>query len=115
MIDEVGADSLRLALLTGMTPGQDLRLGHEKIDGSRRFVNKLWNAALFVEATLIDAPAAPATSIAAHPLFEWMRHVLRETESQITSRLQRDAMGDAIETLRKSFWSYASGSDVVTP
>src|SRR3989339_1435883 len=48
MIKKFGADSLRLSLIVGATPGNDIRLYEEKIAGYRNFVNKLWNIARFV-------------------------------------------------------------------
>ena len=47
-IDEVGADALRFALVNGTAPGNDARLGPEKLENSRNFANKLWNVARFV-------------------------------------------------------------------
>ncbi|MBT4937416.1 class I tRNA ligase family protein, partial [Candidatus Peregrinibacteria bacterium] len=49
MADKYGTDALRLSLFIGSTPGNDMRLYEEKIEGYRNFVNKLWNAARFVQ------------------------------------------------------------------
>jgi valyl-tRNA synthetase len=49
-IRDKGADTLRLALVTGYSPGTDARMSEEKIKGASRFVNKLWNAAKYVKA-----------------------------------------------------------------
>jgi valyl-tRNA synthetase len=48
VMDEIGADALRFALVNGSAPGADLRLTRSRLDGSRNFANKLWNAARFV-------------------------------------------------------------------
>src|SRR5690606_15407258 len=48
MIEEFGADALRLSLFVGSTPGNDMRLYKEKIEGYRNFVNKLWNVARYI-------------------------------------------------------------------
>ena len=48
VMDEIGADALRFALVNGSAPGADLRLTPSRLDGSRNFANKLWNAARFV-------------------------------------------------------------------
>ncbi len=48
LVDEIGADALRFALVTGSAPGSDQRLTQAKLDGGRNFTNKLWNAARFV-------------------------------------------------------------------
>ncbi|MFH1979683.1 MAG: class I tRNA ligase family protein, partial [Patescibacteria group bacterium] len=51
MIEKFGTDAVRLALLIGNTPGNDMRLSEEKIEGCRNFINKLWNIARFVIET----------------------------------------------------------------
>ena len=48
VIDDIGADSLRFALVNGVAPGADLRLAPTRLEGARNFGNKLWNAARFV-------------------------------------------------------------------
>lgn len=64
VVDEFGADALRFALVTGNSPGNDMRFVEEKVKASRNFANKLWNAARFImmnlpeDFTLSDLPAA---------------------------------------------------------
>ena len=55
LIDIYGADALRFALTTGNSPGNDMRLNESKLEASRNFANKLWNAARFVLSRLEDA------------------------------------------------------------
>ena len=57
-IDAVGADALRLALVTGGTPGQDVALSAEKLQASRSFANKMWNTARFLTRGLQRLPPA---------------------------------------------------------
>ena len=52
VIDKFGADALRLTLVTGNAPGNDMRYSEEKMTASRNFANKLWNASRFVHTTL---------------------------------------------------------------
>ncbi len=52
VIAEYGADALRFTLITGSTPGNDMRFSDEKVRASRNFANKLWNAARFVQMNL---------------------------------------------------------------
>ena len=47
MIEKYGADALRLSMVIGATPGNDVRLYEEKIAGFRNFINKIWNATRF--------------------------------------------------------------------
>jgi valyl-tRNA synthetase len=54
MIDKYGTDALRLALTTGSSPGNDLRLSHERLEAARNFANKLWNASRFILGNMPD-------------------------------------------------------------
>ena len=55
-IDTMGTDALRLSLVTGVTPGQDVPLSEDKIQANRNFANKLWNTARFLTIGLADLP-----------------------------------------------------------
>jgi valyl-tRNA synthetase len=76
MIDEYGQDPLRFTLLTGSTPGTDMRLSPARVEANRNFGNKIWQAARFVLANLDDAPPPlgepveppPAEPVEAEPL-----------------------------------------------
>jgi valyl-tRNA synthetase len=61
-VDEIGADALRFALVSGSAPGSDQRLTRAKLDGGRNFTNKLWNAARFVLAQPAGADSPRAGS-----------------------------------------------------
>jgi valyl-tRNA synthetase len=64
VIDEIGSDALRFALVNGAAPGSDLRLTRSRLDGARNFANKLWNAARFVlGAKPAELPADVALSL----------------------------------------------------
>ena len=65
LIDEIGADAVRLALTTGTSAGNDQRLTMAKLEGSRNFANKLWNAARYVLGS--EPPDDPGGSTAAEP------------------------------------------------
>ena len=62
IIDQYGADALRLTLVVGSTPGNAMRFSDEKVKASRNFANKLWNAARFVMMNLPEdfRPGLPA-------------------------------------------------------
>ena len=59
LIEEYGADTLRFMLVTGNTPGNDLRFQKERLEGARNFCNKIWNACRFALMNLAGADAAP--------------------------------------------------------
>jgi len=58
VIKDYGADALRFALLTGSTPGNDMKLSTQKVEAARNFANKLWNAARFVRGNLGETYSA---------------------------------------------------------
>lgn len=102
VIEQQGADTLRLALVTGNSAGTDARMSDDKIRGASRFVNKLWNAAKYVAANAdFDAPRPEI----AHPVNLWMLDRLQNTVSEVTSAFQRYSFGDAADLLRNAFWS----------
>ena len=71
VIDQHGADALRFALLTGSTPGNDMKLQPSKVEGARNFANKLWNAARFVLANL---PEGYDTTCVEREQTAWQAH-----------------------------------------
>ncbi len=85
MIDEIGADALRYALVAGTAPGSDQRLTRPKLDGGRNFTNKLWNAARFVIGARPDtlAVAGGDETLAVR----WIRSRLAATVEQATRAL----------------------------
>jgi valyl-tRNA synthetase len=101
-IRDKGADTLRLALVTGYSPGTDARMSEEKIKGASRFVNKLWNAAKFVKANG-DFRGAPAEIT--HPVNKWMSRRLNEAVRETSAAFARDSYGDAADVLRNAFWT----------
>lgn len=54
IIDKYGADALRFTLATGNSPGNDMRFSDERVEASRNFANKIWNAARFILMNLGD-------------------------------------------------------------
>jgi valyl-tRNA synthetase len=62
VIEDYGADALRFALLTGSTPGNDMKLSMQKVEAARNFANKLWNATRFVLGNLRDGYTAEDTA-----------------------------------------------------
>ena len=62
VIEEYGADALRLTLVTGVAPGNDMRYHPEKVEASRNFANKIWNATRFALMHLADFEPADGKS-----------------------------------------------------
>ncbi len=85
MIDEIGADALRYALVAGTAPGSDMRLTRPKLDGGRNFTNKLWNAARFVVGARPERLATPADEATLPE--RWIRSRLADTIGRATRAL----------------------------
>ncbi len=104
VIPEFGTDALRLALISGIAPGNDQRLGKSKIAAQRNFCNKLWNIARFVEDKigdeLVKQPAPKPQTIAD----TWMLSKLQHTIKKISRELDNYAFGEAYDELYHFIW-----------
>ncbi|MEW6458246.1 MAG: valine--tRNA ligase [Bacillota bacterium] len=104
VIEKYGADSLRFMLVTGNTPGNDLRFHFEKLEGSRNFANKLWNASRFVLLNLGDYrpdKAAPGTLELAD---RWILSRFGAALARTTAGLEAYELGEAARALYEFIW-----------
>jgi valyl-tRNA synthetase len=103
MVDEIGADALRFALVSGSAPGSDQRLTRAKLEGGRNFTNKLWNAARFVLGSRPEPLAAPdgEPSIAAR----WIASRLAEATERATRQADALDLGGYAATVYEVAWS----------
>jgi valyl-tRNA synthetase len=101
VIKDYGTDALRLALVSGTTPGNDMRLGDEKLTSSRNFVNKLWNISRYVIGLTKDSleigHLTPETKTISD---RWILGQLEETIQKTTEHLNNYQLSLAQETLR---------------
>ncbi len=106
--DQYGADALRLALIVGSTPGNDVKVGDEKFTAMRNFVNKLWNMGRYVSASSqsISTPDAIHLSDANLSTADrWILHRLHDTAALVTNHLDRYNLSLAAEILRDFTWN----------
>ena len=109
-IDEVGADALRFALINGTAPGNDARLGAEKLENSRNFANKLWNVARFVLGARPGSigPGAPRqlpNRAAAGPAERWILSRAAATVTAVDKAMAAYSFGDVSQTLYEAVWN----------
>ncbi len=104
LVEEIGADALRFALVSGSAPGSDLRLTKAKLDGGRNFTNKLWNAARFVLGSRPDG-AAPDRAEAPTLAARWMRSRLAAATERATRQLDALDLGGYAATVYDVAWS----------
>jgi len=110
VIDELGADSLRFALVNGVAPGADLRLGRTKLEGARNFANKLWNAARFVQGArpvevAATAPLELPTAAELGPAEHWILAQCAETIEAVSAAYDSLQLGEATRRLHEAIWS----------
>ena len=98
MIEKYGADALRLSLIVGSSPGNDIRLYEEKIAGYRNFVNKIWNSARYVLMNLEDGEKDLSKAD------KWILTRLNETVESVTGKLEKHAISDAGMEIYDFFW-----------
>lgn len=105
MIERYGADATRLSLLVGASPGNDMKLSEEKIEGFRNFTNKLWNISRFV-LTSAEGKAAPAGAPEPKTLADkWILARYAEVQSEVTKHFEAHEFSLLGEKLRDFTWN----------
>tara|TARA_B100000945_G_scaffold119005_2_gene94689 strand:+ start:18521 stop:21187 length:2667 start_codon:yes stop_codon:yes gene_type:complete len=108
LIDSYGADSVRFALTTGTSAGNNVRINEQKLEASRNFNNKLWNAARFVLACLEKENQKPIYPIAKelnHIHDKWIVDRLHQITSEINQLMENHQFGEAQTTAHDFFWN----------
>jgi valyl-tRNA synthetase len=114
IIDQYGADALRFMLTTGITPGNDMRFKTDKLESSRNFANKLWNASRFVIMTLQDengefrAMADEAQGIGSLALQDedkWILARVNEAVREATANMERFELSLAAQKAYELIWN----------
>jgi valyl-tRNA synthetase len=103
VIPKYGTDALRMALIMGVSPGNDQSWGWGKIEANRNFCNKLWNIARYIETTIGDKTgreAASPTTAADH----WVLSKLQQATDKISADLDNYRFSEAYETLYHFIW-----------
>ncbi|MDX8394634.1 MAG: valine--tRNA ligase [Mariprofundales bacterium] len=108
MIDRYGADALRFTLAVMATQGRDVKLDEDRIEASRNFMNKIWNAARFVFMNREDAaPALGDADQTFQPKSEvnrWILHSLQEVRTEIEQNIQEYRFNEAASCLYNFVW-----------
>ena len=107
LVDRYGTDALRFALTTGTSPGNDLRLTDGKLEASRNFANKLWNASRFVLVSLEGSDASNSHTSPLTPTHRedrWIISRLNQVAEAVNSYLQHFELGEAQRELYDFIW-----------
>ncbi len=106
---QYGMDALRFTLATGSTPGNDMRLTDERLEGSRNFANKLWNGARFVLGEIAEsgvAVSAPPDDLSTAPLEDrWILSRLEATVANVDELLTQFQLGEAGRQIHDFLWN----------
>lgn len=105
VIDQYGADALRMMLVVGSTAGNDMRYSDEKVKAQRNFANKLWNATRFVLMNLPEdfRPGMPAEA-QLDMSDKWVLSELARTAAEATANLDKYELGLAAEKVESFIW-----------
>lgn len=103
VIEKYGADSLRFMLITGNTPGNDLRFHMEKLEAVRNFLNKIWNASRFVIMNLSDYREKTGGELTLAD--RWILSRYEDTVESVTLSLKRFDLGEAGRLLYDFIWN----------
>ncbi|WP_101912230.1 valine--tRNA ligase [Megasphaera vaginalis (ex Bordigoni et al. 2020)] len=104
--EEYGADALRFTLVTGNTPGNDMRFYMERVEANRNFANKIWNAAKFVIMNLDDYDAGFIPETDDFTLADrWILSTFNDTVRKVTEKLDSFELGDAADAVYNYIWN----------
>ena len=104
IIDQYGADALRFSLATGNSPGNDMRFMPEKIEASRNFANKLWNANRFILMNLDEDEPAPHIPENLATEDKWILSQFNSLVKAVTNSLENYELGIAVQNLYDFIW-----------
>ena len=107
LIDLYGADALRFALTGGNSPGNDMRLNEQKMEASRNFANKLWNAARFVMSNIDDRAGLEGwhDPKPVHRQDRWILSRLSQASAQVDGYMKEFQFGEAQRVIHDFLWN----------
>ncbi len=104
VIDKYGADALRFTLATGNSPGNDMRYSDKKVEASRNFANKIWNAARFILMNLDENESAPHIPENLALEDKWILSQFNSLAKEVTENLDKFELGIAVQKLYDFIW-----------
>ena len=104
IIDKYGADALRFTLATGNSPGNDMRFSDERVEASRNFANKIWNAARFILMNLSGDEKAPYIPENLAIEDKWIISLYNKLVRDVTESLDKFELGLAVQKLYDFIW-----------
>lgn len=105
VVNEYGADALRFTLITGNSPGNDMRYDEKRILASRNFANKLWNASRFVLMNIEDGDDLEFTGENLELEDKWILKRLNDVIVDVTKNLEKYEIGLAADRIEDFIWN----------
>ena len=105
IIEKYGADALRLTLITGNAPGNDMRFYYERVESSRNFANKIWNASRFIMMNMGEpAEEIGEEGLALEPVDKWILSKLNTLIREVTDNMDSFELGIAVQKVYDFIW-----------
>ena len=104
VVDQYGADALRFTLATGNSPGNDMRFLQERVEASRNFANKLWNAARFIRMNLGEGEVPLTLPDSLQTEDKWILSKYNTLVQAVTENLEKFELGMAVQKLYDFIW-----------
>ncbi len=103
IIDSYGADSLRFTLVTGNSPGNDMRFKQDRIEGARNFMNKIWNASRFCLMNLEDYDEGKY-ALNLTLVDKWILTRAARVSAEVNANLEKYELGEALRAIYDFIW-----------
>ena len=105
VIDQYGADALRMFLATGNSPGNDMRYSEKRVEACRNFANKLWNASRFVHMNIDDYNVKNELPATLETEDKWILHTLNNVAKEVNENLEKFELGIALSKIYDFIWN----------
>ena len=103
VIEQYGADALRMTLITGNAPGNDMRFYYERVEANRNFANKIWNASRFIMMNMEGKEVTDASDFL-EPSDRWIMSKLNSLVREVTDNMEHFELGIAVQKIYDFIW-----------
>ena len=104
IIEKYGADALRLTLITGNAPGNDMRFYYERVEANRNFCNKIWNASRFIMMNMEGKEVIVPAAADLEPVDKWILSKLNRVIREVTDNMENYELGIAVQKVYDFIW-----------
>ncbi len=102
VIEQYGADALRMTLITGNAPGNDMRFYYERVEANRNFANKIWNASRFIMMNMAGKEVTAPSAL--EPVDRWIISKLNHLIKEVTDNMENFELGIAVQKIYDFIW-----------